>query len=130
MSQEQIDILSKLGLPALETLRDQYITRNDFQSAARVRSAINSMDFRQTEEASRSGQLSSRRNVDPDTGRVTHTFVGDPMAWMQHFMTGAQVCSFNKEICTGANSLEAKMRAARMCSVEVGPGERVIVVKE
>lgn len=129
MSETVVDTLSKLGLPALERLRDTYEARNDRQNAELVRSAIGKHGAVQTEELSNCGQLFQHRNYDPNTGRITHTYTGDCMAWLKDFTSQGASGSINYNLGTGANSPEAKARAAATVTTVLAPGERVQIVK-
>ena len=124
------DVLSKLDLPTLEGLRDSYEAGKNWRSVQDVRSAIDRLGGVQTQELSNCGKLFHKRNYDENTGRITHTWTGDSSAWMKEFQHQGVPCRLDSEMCTGANSPEAKALAARRVTVEVAPGERVEVVKD
>jgi hypothetical protein len=62
--------------------------------------AVEEMVFADAVAAAKSPEAHARGALIPvvtmEGGRPITRFNGDPMAWMQHFMTGAQVCSFNR----------------------------------
>ena len=110
MSEGRVALLKKLGVTQLETLRDHYESAGDQQAVADVRAAIGQAGAVQTEELTHSGRLFRHRHIDENTGAVTHTYTGDPMAWMQAFTTGAQVCRIPVAEFTGKNSPALKAR--------------------
>ena len=74
-------------LPALETLRDRYVSRGDSARAAQVREAIAKTGATQTTELANCGKLFRHDSERDATGRVTTSFTGDNGAWMRFFMT-------------------------------------------
>jgi hypothetical protein len=124
------DILSKFDLGTLEKLRDAYDARHDRQKAADVRFAIDKLGVIQTEELSNCGKLFHHRNYDENTGRITHSWTGDSSVWRILFEHPGVPCRLDSEMCTGANSPEAKALAASRVTVQLKPGERVQVVKD
>jgi hypothetical protein len=128
MSESVVDTLSKLGLPALEKLQAEYVARADTQGAEMVRSAIGKKGHVQTAELFNSGQLFHQRNYDPDTGRITHTYTGDPKTWMREYESQGASGYINRQSCTGANSQEAKELRASQVTVTLKPGESVRVI--
>lgn len=131
MSETKLAILAKLGLVALETLRETYEARHDSQGAADVRAAIDRLGKVQTEELTNSGKLFARRvELDPSGlgTRPALQYVGDPMAWMSHFTSQGATARIDRGLFSGANSAEAKARAATQITVTVKPGQTVRVV--
>ncbi len=128
MNLDTISTLSRLDLAHLENLRDHYEARGDQQNVSGVIRAINTKGEVQTEELANSGRLLKHRNVDPETGRVSHTFTGDPAAWMKDFTIGATVCQIDRNAYTGENSPAAKALRASQVTVALKPGETVRVV--
>jgi hypothetical protein len=117
MTEAKIDLLSKLDLPALETLRATYEHRNDSASLADVRAAIGRKGAVQTGELDNCGQLFPHRVELDSSGLGTRpaiTWTGDPKAWMKHFESPGAVGRFDASICTGENSPAAKAAAAKV----------------
>ncbi len=123
MSEDRIAVLAKIDIPALENLRDTYESNGDHRGVADVRAALERHDSAaQTGELANSGRLFKHRHVDPENGRVTHTFTGDIAAWMAPFMTGATVGRISPELLDEA-------RSGRLETVRLRHGERVQIVK-
>jgi hypothetical protein len=113
MNLATINMLSRLDLAHLESMRDHYNALGDHQNAAGVVAAITRTGAEQTQELADSGRLIAHRRVDPDNSRVVHTYTGDPAAWMEPYMLGATVCRIDRSAYTGENSPEAKALAAK-----------------
>lgn len=114
---EDDSLLDAFGIETLDKMRVHYETRKDYQMMERVRSAINRKGNVQTPELSNCGRLFKHRHYDEETGRVTHSWTGDNMAWMQHFMSNGAVGRIDAGLCTGKNSevgkaWQAKRKAA------------------
>jgi hypothetical protein len=122
--------LSKLDLHHLEGLIETYEARADSASASAIRRAIATKGQVQTNDLYNSGQLFKTSRTDPETGRLTHTFTGDPMAWMEPYTKSGVRGRYPVENWTGANSPEARALAAKTQSVVVEPGYRIAIVKD
>jgi hypothetical protein len=126
------DDLGAFSLAQLESLRDRYEARKDWQTAGTVRAAIQRRGVVQTEELSRSGQLFAHRvELDPSGlgMRPAIQYTGDPAVWMAPFVQAGVTGRIDAEQCTGANSPEAKAAARETVAVRVRPGETVQVVR-
>lgn len=112
------DTLNVFRLDQLEELRDTYEARHDRQKADIVRAAISRRDNVQT-ELSNCGQLFKHRNYDEETGRLTHSWTGDPSAWMRHFQSPGISVRVDSELFTGRNSERGRaLRAKREAALE------------
>lgn len=127
---EVIAAMVNLPIEDLDRLRARYTAVNDTAGVARVDSAVALMGSVQSEALSHSGRLFRQRQADPDTGRVTHTFTGDPSVWMEPFVRGPVHGRISTELFTGENSPEAKDLKARTVKTVLNVGERVIVVRD
>lgn len=114
------EILAQAPLASLRRTRQDAADRGDTQLATDAHHALQIRTRSQTPEIENSGELFAHHHPPaPHNGwRGSTTYTGDPMAWMQHFMTGGQVARLNK-----------KPDVVRRETVELRAGERIVIAK-
>jgi hypothetical protein len=121
MSNAFEDFVKVAELHELQIMLSGCQARKDVSGAAIISGAIENYAGAQTERLANCGQLFKQTRQDSETGRTTHTFSGDPAAWMAPFMLGPMICKMETDTFTGKNSPDAKMCAARL-SKEIAHG--------
>jgi hypothetical protein len=114
MADDNFDTLLKFDVVDLDRLQQRYAQQNNAAGVALVNRALAEKGPVQTEALSNSGQLYRYTRTDSETGRITHSWVGDWSAAFSAFQpTGPMIAKVNRELFTGANGPEAFLHARR-----------------
>jgi hypothetical protein len=114
MSDDLLDTLVKFDIVDLDRLQQRYAQQNNSAGVDLVNRALATKGPVQTEALSNSGKLFRYSRTDSETGRLTHSWVGDWAAAFSEFQpTGPMIAKVNRELFTGANGPEAFLHARR-----------------